>query len=225
MCFNFIETLELGLLYYVYTLSEVLKTRWFNTFIDQTAVLSIANVVVALAAPVRSFMINYGPLLSNSHFYLRSNGVFSWNCKRVFSFNTKHTVQVDHRPLRILSSIFCTRILLNIRGTYFKPSDTSTYNDRGAKSTSFGFQSRVRPSHSHSQSTSDRRDGSTTLGTHDTVYFDETDMDILYEGQEPLPPSHGWIWSDQRPPQLTLRPMTPFGIEMTELLRPTPPSP
>ncbi|GJJ13788.1 hypothetical protein Clacol_008045 [Clathrus columnatus] len=160
-----------GLLYYVYTL-----------------VLAIANVTVALAAPIQW-------------------GVFL------------------ELPLRVLSSIFCTRVLLNIRGTYFKPSNTTASNDGGARSTGLGIQHPRR--HTHSRSTSDRM-GSTTLGTHDTVYADDTDLMYYNEDDVPTTEGQGWTWDghvDPKPPQLTLRPMTPFEIEMAELLRPTPPSP
>ncbi|GJJ13787.1 hypothetical protein Clacol_008044 [Clathrus columnatus] len=162
---------------------------WGTMFHD---VLAIANLTVALAAPIQ-----WGLFLE--------------------------------LPLRVLSSIFSTRVLLNIRGAYFKPSNTTASNDGGARSTNLEFQHPRRQTYSRPTSTSDQI-SSPTLEAHDAVDANDTYLTYYNEDDIPTAEGRGWIWDghvDPKPPQLTLRPMTPFEMEMgmTELSHSTPPSP
>ncbi|KAF8516403.1 hypothetical protein JB92DRAFT_2910918 [Gautieria morchelliformis] len=132
-----------GLLYYVYTL-----------------ILSVANVAVAVNAPVE-----YGVLLE--------------------------------LPLRVVSSICCTRVLLNIRGAYFNPHGTSHDGVLGQEKDSFRW--------GRSSGTS-RTSTSMTLAPSDLSHPPETR-------------NHGWVWNDGQGNdhlRLSLRSISPFQCELPD---------
>jgi len=98
-------------------------------------------------------------------------------------------------PLRVISSICCSRVLLNIRAAYFKGPDISVFEMvQGIKTPS---------SHMASSSIA----ASSTLGP----------SDLGHGSNYREPQKSGWKWEDQtKSPRLSLGRISPFQWEVTD---------
>ena len=102
-----------------------------------------------------------------------------------------------HRPLRVVSSICCTRVLLNIRGAYFNPNETSNSVGWGKEKNRWGSSSMI-----------------SGTNTSTTIQHSDRDSDQLGEAR-----GNGWIWKDvgvDPSMTLTLRSISPFHCELPD---------
>ena len=92
------------------------------------------------------------------------------------------------RPLRLVTSICCTRVLLNIRGAYFTHDGTG-HELIGQENQTFRW-------------------GLTGATNTNTMVY-SFDCDTLEQAGGYL-----WTWNDDPNTQLTLRPISPFHCEL-----------
>ncbi|KAF8525073.1 hypothetical protein BU17DRAFT_83985 [Hysterangium stoloniferum] len=143
-------------------------------------VLSTANVAVALALPV-----SLDSLLSlTSREHDRYGSKVEWGV-------------LMELPLRVISSICCTRVLLNIRGAYFTPNSTS---ETGLVVANKNFQYEQRSAEATGESSTLAYSGDDHFGlTKDT--------------------STKWQWEDSAKPapRLSLGRISPFQLNVSEI--------
>lgn len=118
------------------------------------------------------------------------------NCKPfVMTIRTLKIID-DHRPLRVVSSICCTRVLLNIRGAYFTPNEPIRDGTTGLEKQSFVWGTL-----------------SKTSGTSNTVVPSDSER----SGDRR---NSGWTWNEDLDPprRLSLRPISPFHCEIPDFI-------
>jgi len=95
------------------------------------------------------------------------------------------------RPLRVISSICCTRVLLNIRAAYFRPGTTTEFEIiQGVTRSTGGWRS-------------------SNIASDTTAV--PSDMEHGEKG------GRGWTWEEAKSPRLSLGRMSPFLYDVPEI--------